>query len=91
MPPILEGYSFSNRYPEQLDTYSLFEQVSRTTRYVFFFRTGIQIKQVSRISTRVQKWIRLRSFHVISSCIVLLTNNEFGLSTYPEIYGIATY
>jgi hypothetical protein len=33
---------FSNRYPEQPDTYSFFEHVSRTTGYVFFFRTGIQ-------------------------------------------------
>src|ERR1700685_1422718 len=91
-PAILEGYdtySFSNRYPEQPDTYSFFEQVSRTTRYVFFFRTGIQntwirilFKQVSRISTRVQKWIRLRSFHVISSRIVLVPKTNSG---YPRI------
>jgi hypothetical protein len=33
---------FSNRYLEQPDTYSFFEHVSRTTGYVFFFRTSIQ-------------------------------------------------
>jgi hypothetical protein len=36
---ILEGYdtySFSNRYPEQLDTYYFFEQVSRTSGYALF-------------------------------------------------------
>src|ERR1700735_3888069 len=75
--PILEGYdtySFSNRYPEQSDTYSFFEQVSRTTGYVFFFGTGIQniwirvlFKQVSRISIRVQKWMWIRNFQAISS------------------------
>jgi hypothetical protein len=36
---ILEGYdtySFSNKYPEQPDTYSFFEQVSRTSGYALF-------------------------------------------------------